>query len=214
MYLLVNITRLSRKFRRLQFFPQKVFCKFSILQKQCFEEMEIKERNLDEVIKDKARFSFPSTRNCEIRKLDTKRCRTPRKKCSPQQRKDRGRRRKRKTVPSVSVVVYLKRSGRSDDASTGSRERGPMVDSFSNLRVSASTGRSLASNENVARHSSGNTFSIMHFMVKNHIVPSVRRHVVMFDEHTFFDYTQPTLSVFLVAESRVLKNAHTYFVFG
>ena len=133
--------------------------KFSMLQRQSFQELEMKERNLDDVINERARFGIASTRNCEVRKLDAKHCQASRKKRSPQKKQNRKRRKNKKVIPSVSVVVYLSGNETGDRTSslTGSRGGGVIVESLSSSRVSASAVGSSRRNENVSRAS--RTFS-------------------------------------------------------
>ena len=122
----------------------------------------MKERYLDAVINDEARRGHPSTRGCEVRKLDAEHCQASRKKRSPQKRQSRGgRRRNRKTVPSVSVVVYVNRNERSDGTlpSSGRRDERVIAESLSTGRFSLSAVVSSPNNGNssiASRHSSGN----------------------------------------------------------
>lgn len=102
-----------------------------------FKELETKEKNLEEVISERARFGFTSTRGCEVRKLDVKYCRASRKKRSPRKRQNGRRRRNRRAIPSVSIVVYSNGNQRSDGAlsSAGRQGREDFLESLSSSSV-------------------------------------------------------------------------------
>ena len=108
-----------------------------IFQETSFRELETKEKNLEEVISEKARFGSASTRGCEVRKLDVKYCRASRKKRSPRKRQNGRRRRNRNAIPSVSIVVYSNGNQRSDGASSsaGRQGREDFLESLSSSRV-------------------------------------------------------------------------------
>ena len=72
------------------------------------KELEIKERNMEDIIKEKARSSMENTRGCQTQKLDRNTCLSSPKKRSRQKRRA-SKVNKRKNL-AVSVTAYYNKN--------------------------------------------------------------------------------------------------------